>query len=133
MAQLEKCKMSLLFLTHKFVTTLLGLVAGRNVSHITGSSSSSDWVYVLSSIDEFNRILSDFQVSIDPECELKTLLHGIRNRGAHLHENFGPSHYSYMKQITSSRILQVGKIFFIDFPNNKKTFFFNFKSEISEF
>ena len=103
-AQLEKCKMSLLFLTHKFVTTLLELVSGRNVAIM---SASSDWIYVLTSIDDFNKILTDFQVSIEPECELKTLLHGVRNRGAHLHENFGPGHYMYMKQITSSKILQV--------------------------
>ena len=96
--------MSLLFLTNKYVTTLLQLVAGRNV---TIASSSSDWIYVLTSIDEFNKILSDFSLSIEPENELKTLLHGVRNRGAHLHENFGPSHHLYMKQITSSRILQV--------------------------
>ena len=104
MAQLEKCKMSLIYVTNKFVTALLQLVAGRNV---TVSSASTDWMHALTSIDEFNRILSDFGASLEPEGQLKTLLHGTRNRGAHLHENFQPSHHIHMKQITSSRILQV--------------------------
>ena len=103
-AQLEKSKMSLLFLINKMVTSMLQLVAGRNA---TVSSASSDWLYALESIDQFNRILIEFSITLEPESELKTLLHGIKNRSSHLHENFSPSHHLYLKQFTSSKVFQV--------------------------
>ncbi len=98
--------------------TLLQLVSSRAAS---SPSSSSDWTYALETADHFNALLSDF--GPDPEQEstgeedfsssssvvvVRTLIHGRRNRGAHLHENFSPSAALIAaRPITSSRILQI--------------------------
>ncbi len=113
----------------RFATTLLQLVASRSAGPSSSSSSSSspgaDWLYALETADHFNSLLSDFGLA--PEASavaakedgeggeastastvVRTLIHGRRHRGAHLHENFSPSSALLAaRPITSSRILQV--------------------------
>jgi hypothetical protein len=63
---------------------------------------------VLQSADALNQLLMEHDLSSEAAADstLRTLLHGRRNRGAHVHENFSPSHFLYLRQLSSSRILQ---------------------------
>ena len=99
---IEKSKLSLLHLLHAFVSTLLKIVAGRGgpVSHVSAPQSNSkrlreyyhirhpiqsgesDWVYVLESVDAFNKFLVGAgldDLGDKDDTRLRTLIHGQRN------------------------------------------------------
>lgn len=103
MTSLEKAKLSLTFMIQRHISSLLQIVARRNVQV---SSVSADWLYVLETIDAFNQVLTNHDLQVEADSTVYTLLHGRRNRGAHLHENFSPSHFVSLRPVTSSKILQ---------------------------
>ena len=97
--EIEKSKLSLLHLLHTFVATLLKIVAGRGgpISHVSvkrfcfssvkvslliPQAGESDWVYVLESVDVFNKFLVGAgldDLGDKDDTRLRTLIHGQRN------------------------------------------------------